>query len=311
MIDNTIRLLNGAQNYFRFTKRTDDVFDDDYINWENFRKNYQPKDQYEIHITEHPFDDNWFSHEDSEFSVITIDSWERIYSPPSLKSYMMYQIAQSAINFEINLDEETLLNMVHYKAQGCMFDFCGNKSDIKLGMIAGIICPSCKGQLRCHGVLEPPMNAIEKILHFVRHEAIGSPINFNVDAAFVIMPFAQHTESDHVFKYGIEPALKELNIKCVMGRTRVHPSQILEQIFNEIKNNRFIIVQVDNNNLNVYFELGVAMGMAKDVLLISRPEYVKQIPADLTNWECLTYETGNYEDLKDRIIKYYKNHYNY
>ena len=88
MIDNTIRLLNGAQNYFRFTKRTDDVFDDDYINWENFCKNYQPKDQYEIHITEHPFDDNWFSHEDSEFSVITIDSWERIYSPPSLKSYI-------------------------------------------------------------------------------------------------------------------------------------------------------------------------------------------------------------------------------
>ena len=48
MIDNTIRLLNGAQNYFRFTKRTDDVFDDDYINWENFCKNYQPKDQYDL-----------------------------------------------------------------------------------------------------------------------------------------------------------------------------------------------------------------------------------------------------------------------
>ena len=312
MIDHVIQLLNGAQNYFYFSYRTEDIFKSKVINWTTFCDTYQPpQNSYDIYITELPFEDNWFSHESYSFSVISIYDWERDYSPPSLKSYIIYQIAQSVIGFQLKIDEETIYIRSHKKPKGCLFDFCENKSDIKLGMMSGVICPECKSNLRQYGMQEAPIIAIEKILYYVRQEAIGSPVRFNANAAFIVMPFAKNTESDHAYLYGIKPALQYLGIKCIMGRDDVQSIQILEQIFSSIKNNRFVIIQVDNENLNVYFELGVAMGMEKDVLLISRPEFVKQIPADLTNWECLTYETGNYEELKNQIVAYYKSNYHY
>jgi hypothetical protein len=33
------------------------------------------------------------------------------------------------------------------------------------------------------------------------------------------------------------------------------------------------------------------------------------LPSDLRNWECLTYEKGNYEDLRRRISAFYQANY--
>lgn len=78
-----------------------------------------------------------------------------------------------------------------------------------------------------------------------------------------------------------------------------------------MKKNRFIIVKVDSQNLNVYFELGLAMGLDKDVLLISEQDLVLQLPADLRNWECLTYPKGDYDKLKENIVKFYQDNFYY
>jgi hypothetical protein len=67
---------------------------------------------------------------------------------------LVYQIAQSAINFIADISENMVMKIVHDSAVGCMFDFCCNKKDIKLGMVSGTICPKCKGSLRTFGVDE-------------------------------------------------------------------------------------------------------------------------------------------------------------
>ncbi len=72
-----------------------------------------------------------------------------------------------------------------------------------------------------------------------------------------------------------------------------------------------MIAKVDANNLNVYFELGLAMGQHKDVLLISEEALVLQLPADLRNWKCLTYRKGNYEELCENIVAYFRENYHY
>lgn len=87
--------------------------------------------------------------------------------------------------------------------------------------------------------------------------------------------------------------------------------QLLQKGRQNIERCRFVVAKVDSNNLNVYFELGLAMGLDKDVLLISEEDLVIQLPTDLKNWECLTYSKGNYEQLKQRIIQYYKDNYHY
>jgi len=308
-----IDIINGVQNYFffrLFANMDNDICDGEYIKWEDFCSNYSPEENsYTIYITELPFYDNWFSHEGSQHAIISTNSWEDIFAPPSLKAYLVYQMAQAAICFEGDLSENMEMRMVHDYAEGCMFDLCGKKTDIKLGMIAGNICPKCRGALVKYGISEKALSSVERMLRFVRAEAIGKPIIFDEDAAFVVMRFTINDENDNAYRYGISQALKALNIKCVRADNKVSSGQLLEKVTQGIEKCRFIIAKVDSDNLNVYFELGFAMGLEKDVLLIAEKELVLNLPSDLRNWECLTYTHGNYDELREKIIQYYQDNY--
>ena len=72
--------------------------------------------------------------------------------------------------------------MVRDFVEGCMFDLCINKSDIKIGIMAGNICPQCRAVLVRYGLNEKALNAVERMLVFVSSETIGKPIIFNEDA---------------------------------------------------------------------------------------------------------------------------------
>ncbi|OLE54075.1 MAG: hypothetical protein AUG51_09530 [Acidobacteria bacterium 13_1_20CM_3_53_8] len=266
-------------------------------------------DGYFICITEQLFDDNWFSHEYRRSAIITIGDWETLYAPPSLKAYLMYQIAQALLHFSADLSEEMAMRMVHEPPKGCMMDLSVNKPTIKLGMVSGNLCPSCASQLRQLGISDEALNSIERILLRVRSEATGRPITFDSFSAFVVMRFTQHDENDNAWKYGIETGLKRCGIKAVRADNRVESGQILNKILTNINRSRFVVVKVDENNLNVYFELGLAMGLDKEVLLISESSLVINLPTDLKNWECLTYERGNYSQLSDRVALFYNQNY--
>lgn len=309
-----ISIINGLQNYYYLVLEPsdNDVVNETCVDWDAFSKLYSIKnDEYVIFITEKPFVDNWFSHEEYQFSVITMHDWEKFFAPPSLKAYLVYQIVQSVISFEGDLSEKMEMRMVHDYAEGCIFDLCMDKTDIHVGMIAGNICPKCRGNLLRYGISEKAIYSVERMLSYVRSEAIGKPMVFDEDAAFIVMRFSQNDENDHAFLYGIRPALEKLKIKCIRADNQVTSGQLLEKIEKNIEKSRFVIIKVDSNNLNVYFELGLAMGLNKDVLLISQEDLVLHLPTDLKNWECLTYSEGNYEQLKNKVIKFFVDQYHY
>jgi len=309
-----ISIINGLQNYYFFMLESsdNDVVNETCVDWDVFSKLYSIKnDEYVIFITEKPFVDNWFSHEEYQFSVITMHDWEKLFAPLSLKAYLVYQIAQAVISFEGDLSEKMEMRMVHDYAEGCIFDLCMDKTDIHLGMIAGNICPKCRGNLLRYGISEKAIYSVERMLSYVRSEAIGRPIVFDEDTAFIVMRFSQNDENDHAFLYGIRPALEKLKIKCIRADNQITSGQLLEKIKKNIEKSRFVIIKVDSNNLNVYFELGLAMGLNKDVLLISQEDLVLHLPTDLRNWECLTYSEGNYDQLKNKVIKFFADQYHY
>lgn len=310
-----ISIINGVQNYFYYKLEADldtDICNEDQVSWEKFCANYSLADnEYEIYITEKSFNDNWFSHEETQYAIISTNGWEDFFAPPSLKAYLVYQMAQAAISFVGDLNERMEMRMVHDLAEGCMFDLCIDKTDIKLGMIAGNICPQCRSVLVRYGVSEKALNAVERMLWYVRSEAIGKPIILDEEAAFIVMRFSTNDENDNAYKYGIKSALEDLGIKCVRADNKISSGQLLEKVERDIEKSRFVIVKVDSDNLNVYFELGFAMGLDKDVLLISEKDLVLQLPSDLKNWECLTYSKGNYDELKNKIIQFYRDNYHY
>ena len=122
---------------------------------------------------------------------------------------------------------------------------------------------------------------------------------------------AQNDENNHAYLCGIKPALEKLMVKCIHADNQISSGQLLEKIEKSIEKSRLVIIKADSNNLNVYFELGLAMGLNKDVLLISEKDLVLHLPSDLKNWECLTYSEGNYDELKNKFIKFLPNNYHY
>ncbi len=317
-LERAIKAINGVQNYFAFTLSNNcpddlDSLNDTSVNWgviSTVLRN-KARECAEVFVTDRPFVDNWFSHEESDFSILTIYDWEQHFAPPSLEAYIIFQLAQAAMCFTADLSEGLELNMSHYPSKGCMFDICYDKRDIKLGMIGGAICSECKGLLRQYGVQDRPIEAIEKMLSYVRNIAIGKPVQLADNTAFVVMRYTSNDENDHAFEYGIKVALEELGVKCDRADTRLQSGPLLHKIIQSIKRSRYIIAKVDQDNLNVFYELGLAMGLEKDVILIAERELVLNLPSDLKNWECITYTKGDYNSLKNNIIRFFEDNYEY
>lgn len=313
-VTQAIKIMNGIQNRYHYTieQAEADIGDGNCVNWYTFIRdvNY-PNSEHVIYITEKRFEDNWFSHESHNIAVVSTNEWEDLYAPPSLKAYLVYQIAQISLVFEGDLSENMELRFVHDRAEGCMFDFCQVKKDIRLGMTSGVICPKCRATLFRFGVNADAIDTAERMLSYVRAEAIGKPILFDENRAFIVMRFSSNDENDHAFKYGIKPALETLGIECTRADNVINSGQLLDKVWQSIERSRIIIAKVDVQNLNVYFELGLAMGLNKDVLLISENDLVLNLPSDLRNWECLTYPNGDYDTLKENVIKYFCDNFHY
>jgi len=312
-IKSAISLINGTQRFFRLRFRED----------RRLAATHGPVsprqtcESFEQEVAEHPFilvtedplNDNWFSHEYRRSSIITLADWERLYAPPSLKTYLMYQIAQSVLSFSGDLSEEMLLNLLHEPPVGCMFDLAAHKPNIKYGMVGGNICPSCEGQLRRLGISAESLDAVKHILSLVRAEAIGTPMLLDPAQVFVVMRFTRHDENDNAWTYGIKAGIESCGFNPVRADEHVESAQIFDKVFRQINKSRLVVVKVDENNLNVYFELGLAMGLDKDVLLISESSLVLGLPSDLRNWECLTYPKGNYAQLKASVHEFLRHTY--
>src|SRR5207253_3157165 len=118
------------------------------------------------------------------------------------------------------------------------------------------------------------------------------------------MRFGSNDENDNSWRYGIKIGAERCGLNVSRADNRVESGQILDKVHNRIARSRLVIAKVDQDNLNVFFELGLAMGMKKDVLLVSESSLILSLPADLRSWECLTYEKGNYPQLAERLTQF-------
>lgn len=313
-ITEAVSLVNAAQNFFLLEVQ-DELVEaeclDGKVLAEKARERLVSKypDGWLIYIVTPGFTDNWFSHPHRDCQIIAIADWEEVFAPPSLRAYLIYHFVEALLTFEADLSEEMHIGFAHEPPQGCFSDFCTVKPDVKLGMVAGNLCPVCEGILTRYGMSASALEALRRILDVVRGDSIGRPRILDPDTAFIVMRFSSNDENSNAYRYGVKHGLEDVGIQAVRADDVVRSSQILEQVFRHIERARFIVAKVDVENLNVYFELGVALGLNKDVLLISERSLIFNLPSDLRNWECLTYEKGNYEELREGVARYYENNY--
>ncbi len=114
------------------------------------------------------------------------------------------------------------------------------------------------------------------------------------------MRFSEFDENANAYKYGVKEGIERAGLTCHRADDEYTAGSILTKVMDYIKRSRVIVVKVDHPNLNVYYELGVARALDKDVILVAAQDLLG-LPTDINNIECVTYQQGNYDGLATRV----------
>ncbi len=104
--------------------------------------------------------------------------------------------------------------------------------------------------------------------------------------AFVIIPYSEPYQ--HLYEQVIKNVLNALNFDCVRADEIQQSSSIIENIERSINTSDLIIAEVSEKNQNVYFELGLAWRLNKEIILLVQKE--KKIPTDTRLYNHLVYD---------------------
>ena len=133
-------------------------------------------------------------------------------------------------------------------------------------------------------------------------ESCNLTINYDKKKIFVIMPFDKMF--DDLYQIGIKETMLSLGYKCSRADEIFHTHDIMcRGICKPIQEAFCIIADMTNKNANVFFELGLAYGFEKDVLLIANS--IEDIPFDLRGMQSIIYD-GQIVKLRENLIKIFK-----
>lgn len=143
-----------------------------------------------------------------------------------------------------------------------------------------------------------PTTFIFKKLELLRHTV--------KDSFFMIMPFRFKTLNDFYLKH-IKAYLKsELNINVYRSDDFVGNDIIIETIHQQIEQAEIIIAEVSRCNKNVFYELGYASALGKEILMIQNKDIKISSFFDRDHIRCLRYSPKDHasfkQELKNNII---------
>ena len=124
---------------------------------------------------------------------------------------------------------------------------------------------------------------------------------------FVAMPYfgqAEINNYNRIYQEAIEIVKNKINHKDIIifeimrytGKT----VNILDNIFNQIKNCSIFIADITGANANVFCEYGYAKGLKKDIILVRKDNDTLKLPFDIDKYNHHLYSGDN--SLKDIIV---------
>lgn len=126
------------------------------------------------------------------------------------------------------------------------------------------------------------------------------------DFVFVLMPFSD--DFDDVYKLGIKEACREAGVYCERVDEQIYSENMLDRIYNQISKADFLIADMSDKNPNVFYEVGYAHALGKNVILITQRS--EDIPFDLRHYPHIVYN-GKVAYLKEQLtskVKYFSRH---
>ncbi|MDV7643876.1 hypothetical protein R4849_10610 [Acinetobacter baumannii] len=113
--------------------------------------------------------------------------------------------------------------------------------------------------------------------------------------AFVLTPF--HPQFENTFDI-LQNACNKIGLNCSRGDEKFIKGGILGHILKEILEAKIIIANIDGRNPNVFYELGLAHALDKDVIIITSS--IEEVPFDLKSQRLIIWK--NAEDLSNQLV---------
>lgn len=128
----------------------------------------------------------------------------------------------------------------------------------------------------------------------------GLPLQDNF--VFILMPFTEKW-SDYIWKEEIKPiveGIEEYHLICKRADD-LYGRDIVQDIYESILTASVIIADITNRNANVFYELGIAHTLGKEVILLAQGE--EYIPFDLNRFRHCIYSNDGmgYQKLRKYI----------
>jgi hypothetical protein len=98
---------------------------------------------------------------------------------------------------------------------------------------------------------------------------------------FVVMPFSD--EYKNVYEFAIKNACKKCNIFCQRLDEQIFTENMLNQIYIQLYKADFIIADMSDRNQNVFYEVGYAHELNKNIILMTNN--FEDIPFDFKQYQ--------------------------
>jgi FixJ family two-component response regulator len=128
------------------------------------------------------------------------------------------------------------------------------------------------------------------------------PDKIKEDPTFVFIGMPFQSEFENAFQYAIRPALKKLRLQYWKADKKKRIIDLMCKICQGIQSCAYAVIDISQWNANVLFELGLAYGLGKSVVIIKKKD--EKVPVDLSGLEYLPYD--NYKKLKSDLIQCFK-----
>jgi hypothetical protein len=125
-------------------------------------------------------------------------------------------------------------------------------------------------------------------------------VKFSPKMVFVAMPFRPGYQD--LYKYAIRPALEEMDFDIWKADERINNIDIMCKICHGIQECSCVIANISDWNPNVLFEIGLAYGFGKNVILVK--DRKEKVPVDLKGLEYIEYD--NIDELKRNILALFR-----
>jgi len=126
-------------------------------------------------VTERQFQPEYVTDEFEGIAVLSAHDWELKYTPPPIRTFVLYELAYAVLAWSIDLSNERMDHWYHAIPRGCVADQYDTPEELRWSMAAANLCPECEAFVVAMGIQPVALSAAEKLLNHVRGTVIRRP----------------------------------------------------------------------------------------------------------------------------------------